>query len=122
MSHKLVLFVGIATLSAATAAHAGARDRYDQDRAWGVIQAERDRQQAIVEQGRADGSITFLEKYAIERGQARIGTLAREALADGRLSREEFLRIREAQADAARHIHAESHDGQVRGWWWRLWR
>lgn len=103
-------------------ASAHGRDRYDQDRAYGVVQAERERQRMLVEQGRNDGSLTWYEKYSISREQARIDQLEREALADGRLSKDEFRDLRQAQGDVARSIHAERHDGQVRGWWWRLWR
>jgi hypothetical protein len=103
-------------------ASAHTRDRYDQGRAYGEIQAERERQRSHVEQGRNDGSITWTEKYSLSREQARIEQLEREALADGRLDRDEYRTLRQAQDDAARHIHTERHDNQVRGFWWRLWR
>ena len=110
----------LAILIASTAA-GGAHDRFDQDRAYGIIQAERDRQRALVEDGRSDGSITWLEKYDLSREQARIEELERRALADGRMSRDEYRMIREAQSDAERHIWSERRNEQVRGWWWRLW-
>lgn len=105
-----------------SAVAADAHDRFSQDKAYGQIQAERDRQKAMIEQGRSDGSLTWYEKYSLNREQTRVDQLERDALADGRLTRDEYRFIRQAQDDAARSIHAERHDGQVRGWWWRLWR
>ncbi len=122
MTARIPIAIGSIALLIATTATAEARDRYDQDRAYGSIAAERERQRTLVEQGRNDGSLTWYEKYTIGREQARIDALERDALADGRLSRDEYRSIRQAQDDAARSIHAERHDGQVRGWWWRLWR
>ncbi len=119
-SRFVVAMIALAATAAATRADAG--DRYNQDRAYGALQAERERQRALVELGRHDGSITWTEKYSLAREQARIEQLERDALADGRLSRDEFRNLRQAQDDAARHIHTERHDNQVRGWWWRLWR
>ena len=116
-----IAIASLATLIA-TAATASAHDRYDQGRAYGDIQAEHARQQAAIEQGRADGSLTWYEKFAINREQARVEQLEQDALADGRLSKDEYIRIRQAQDDAARHIASERHDEQVRGWWWRMWR
>jgi hypothetical protein len=40
-------------------------------------------------------------------------------LADGKITRDEYYKVKEAQNDAGRHITAEKHDNQVRGWWWR---
>jgi hypothetical protein len=109
---------GLAVFSSLGNAH----ERFDQDRAYGSIQAERERQRALVEAGRDNGSLTWYEKYSINRERARIDALERAALADGRLNRDEYRAIREAQTEATRNIYAESHDGQVRGWWWRFWR
>ena len=124
-SRFAVAMIALAATAAATQADAGDRytgDRHNQDRAYGTIQVERERQRALVEQGRNDGSITWTEKYSLSREQARIEQLERDALADGRLSRDEYRNLRQAQDDAARHILTERHDNQVRGWWWRLWR
>ena len=74
---RTALFVGVIAASAVTGE---ARDRYDPDRAYGAIQAERERQRSIVEQGRSDGSLTFMEKYSIGREQARINALERERI------------------------------------------
>ena len=117
-------YIAIASFAflAASAITASAHDRYNQDRAYGDIQAERERQRAAVEDGRGDGSLTWYEKLSINREQARIAELERAALADGRLGKDEYFRIRQAQDDAARHITAERRDEQVRGWWWRMWR
>lgn len=98
-------------------------DRYGiENRAYAEIKAERERQLALIQQGREEGSITWLERYELGREQARIAELERDALADGHLSRDELRTIRRAQSDALRHIEAERHDAEVRGWWWRVWR
>ena len=80
------------------------------------------RQVSAIDEGRADGSITWFERFVLRREQARITQLHTEALADGHLSRDEYRLIRQAQDDASRHINRERHDSDVRGWWWRLWR
>ena len=119
----VIVCAAVAVISGSTmTASAHGRDRYDQDRAYGAIQAEREHQRRLIEQGRNDGSLTWYEKYSIGREQARIDQLEREALADGRLEKDEFHSIRRAQDDTARSIQIERRDGQVRGWWWRLWR
>jgi hypothetical protein len=113
--------LAVATLAGASLS-AIANTTPREDRMWGQIQAERERQSAVIERGRADGSQTFLESYRLRRERARTDMLVRDALADGRPDRGEWQRIRQAQDDTARHIAAERRDAQVRGWWWRLWR
>lgn len=114
-SHRiLTALVIIATATAASAESYNGR--------YVDIQIERDRQQTAINNGRTDGSLTWFERYSLKREQARIEQLEREALADGRLNREEYRQIRQSQGDAAQHIARERHDGDVRGWWWRLWR
>lgn len=115
------LLATIALLAAASAP-SSANTSPREDRLWGEIQAERERQNLSISHGRTDGSLTFLERYSLRREQARIDKLEREALADGRLGPDEYRRIRRAQHDAAGHIRAERRDTQVRGWWWRLWQ
>ncbi len=122
MPRKLTSTLGAVFLAtiASTAAIAGGPTR--EDRLYGEIQSERDRQRTQIERGRNEGSLTFLERYSLRREQSRIEQIERNALSDGRLDRDDYRRIRQAQDDAARHIQAERHDTQVRGWWWRLWR
>jgi hypothetical protein len=82
-----------------------------------------DRRQAIqdyrIHQGVRSGEITRREAYRLEREQAHIRRLERNAKADGYLSPYERDRIRAAQNAASRHIYEESHDGNRR--WFRRW-
>jgi hypothetical protein len=45
--------------------------------------------------------------------------LEQQAKADGRVTRREFHNLRQAQADASRHISSESSDHNVS--FWRRW-
>lgn len=82
-----------------------------------------DRTQAVhqqkIEAARRAGELTRREYFRLQQEQAHIAALERQAKADGYLSRREFRSIRQAQHEAGRHIHQESHDRQVN--WWRLW-
>jgi hypothetical protein len=84
-----------------------------------AIEAREARQEQAIVSGRKDGSLTYWEKVQLNREQRRIAKLEAQALADGKVSRQEYLSIKAAQNDAGRHITAEKHDAQVRGWWWR---
>jgi hypothetical protein len=76
-------------------------------------------QEAAINQGRRDGGLTYWEKLKLNAEQKRIDRLEREALADGKITKKEYVDIKNAQSHAARHIESERNDGQVRGWWWR---
>jgi len=65
------------------------------------------------------GEITRREAYRLEREQAHIRHMERNAKADGYVSHYERDRIRAAQNSASRHIHNEAHDGNRR--WYRRW-
>ena len=76
-------------------------------------------QASAIQHGRKDGGLTFFEAYRLRKEQARIAALEARFKRDGVLSRQEREILRQAQADAGRHIGHERRDEQVRGWWWR---
>ena len=82
-----------------------------------------DRRQAIqdyrIHQGVRSGEVTRREAYRLEREQAHIRHMERNAKADGYVSHYERDRIRAAQNAASRHIYQESHDRNQR--WYRRW-
>ena len=77
------------------------------------------RQDYRIHQGVRSGEITRREAYRLEREQAHIRNLERNAKADGYVSHYERDRIRAAQNAANRHIYQESHDRNQR--WYRRW-
>jgi uncharacterized membrane protein YebE (DUF533 family) len=79
------------------------------------------RQEAAIEQGRRNGSLTGSEYRSLQAEQARIDALQNRAKADGRVDRREAAQIAQAQNNAARHIAQESHDSERRGSWIRRW-
>jgi hypothetical protein len=82
-----------------------------------------EKRQAVQEQsiadGRRDGSLTIWEKARLVREQKRVDKLEAEVSRDGKITRDEYYKVKDAQNDAGRHITSEKHDAQVRGWWWR---
>jgi hypothetical protein len=85
-----------------------------------TIDTVRAQQRYRIEQGRQSGALTRHEYRQLRGEQARIAAMERQAKADGFVSRREYRAIRTAQYAAARHIYAESHDGDVSRW--RRWR
>ena len=79
-----------------------------------------ERQEFRIRQGVASGELTRREYWRLEREQAYIRGLERNAEADGYVSPYERARIRAAQDAASRRIHEERHDGQRR-WSRRAW-
>ncbi len=77
------------------------------------------RQDYRIHQGVRSGEITRREAYRLEREQAHIRHMERNAKADGYVSHYERDRIRAAQNAANRHIYNEAHDGNRR--WYRRW-
>ncbi len=85
-------------------------------------------QDAMIERGRRNGSITAAEARQLRAEQDRIAELERRAKSDGVVTREERQMLRTTQRDADRHIWQESHDREARntsgpnrgrwfGWW-----
>jgi hypothetical protein len=100
-------------LVATTAAAAAHGVRYDIDKRQ-YLHAK------SIHEGRRDGGLTWYETWRLRKEQRRIGALEARARADGHLTRSERTRIADAQDEARRHIYHQRHDGQVRGFWWRL--
>ena len=107
----------IATLAliaaGATAANAYGTSTRDIDR----TQAN---EQARINAGVRDGSLTRGEAARLQAEQRRIEHMESRAKADGHISRAEHDRIRRAQEEASRHIYQERHDSQSRNsrrWW-----
>jgi hypothetical protein len=98
----------MATASAVNAYDWGYSDRVDR---------RQERQEHRIRQGVAAGELTQREYWRLEREQAYIRRLERNAEADGYVSPYERARIRAAQDVASRRIHEERHDGQRR--WFR---
>ena len=69
--------------------------------------------------GRKDGSLTWWERARLVREQRRIAKLDAQVLADGKITKGEYLAVKAAQNDARDHIKADEHNQSVRGWWWR---
>lgn len=114
---KRIALIAIA-LAASTAA-ATAHDYRDYSRS-GRIDAREAEQADRIERGSRNGQLTWYERMALTREQARIDRMEREAKRDGYISGEEARRIERAQDAASRHIYSESHDGQT-SWRRRQW-
>lgn len=110
-----------AALIAAAAAAASTPASAADNRLHDIAHTQQRLSNAIAE-GRRDGSLTWYERYILQAEQSRIAKLEADALADGRLTPEEYRTIRDAQAQSARHIIHERRDTDVRGFWWRLFR
>jgi ABC-type glycerol-3-phosphate transport system substrate-binding protein len=72
-----------------------------------------------IQAGRRDGGLTWWEKMRLQREQRRIAKLDARVMADGKITKSEYLDVKAAQNSAGAHIAHERHDSQVRGWWWR---
>ncbi len=76
-----------------------------------AIQAER------IEDGRRDGSITWLEGKKLRKEQRQIQALKNDYLDDGRLTKRESHDLTWKQKQASAHIYEEKHDARRRLWW-----
>jgi hypothetical protein len=93
MIRTFFLAAGVATLTAASA--------FAQT---GEVQRDVNQQQRI-EQGLQSGRLTTREASQLERGEARVDRLERNALGDGTLSPQEKARIARAQNQESRRIN-----------------
>jgi hypothetical protein len=84
-----------------------------------AIDAREAKQAEAIVEGRRDGSLTWWEKNRLVREQKRVQKLEAQAIADGKITKGEYLAIKGNQNDAGRHITGEKHNEAVRGWWWR---
>ncbi len=78
-------------------------------------------QEHRIERGIRNGSLTREEARRLNEQQHRIDQMERSARRDGFVSPREAAEIRRAQAEAARSIYRETHDGERRGGWRRWW-
>jgi hypothetical protein len=112
-----VILAGTVALAASLAATAAFAEGDNWRRK--AIDAEQQKEQAAIEQGRYNGGLTRREYRGLVNEQQRIADLERKAKEDGYVSRREFRDIRQAQAEANQHINQEANDGQVS--FWRRW-
>ena len=108
----------LVTLVFAGSAFAGGSGSATEIRREALARREAAQQEAIAD-GRRDGGLTIWEKWRLNSEQKRIHRLEREAIADGKITKQEYVEIRSAQRAAENHIATERSNGQVRGWWWR---
>ncbi|MBX9925988.1 MAG: hypothetical protein K2Y05_06490 [Hyphomicrobiaceae bacterium] len=118
---KIIATLAVSTLVTvvfAGSAFAGGSGSATEIRREALERREAAQKEAIAD-GRRDGGLTIWEKWRLNGEQKRIDRLEREALSDGKITKQEYVEIRSAQRAAEGHIAAERSDGQVRGWWWR---
>lgn len=82
------------------------------------VDARQSDQSQRIEQGRRDGSITWLEGVKLRAEQRRIEAAEKAFKSDdGRIDRTEHRQLMAMQDAASQHIRAEAHDGQARQSW-----
>jgi hypothetical protein len=118
MTNKLFSGLLIATVTALVLAAPASAKTATQIRQEALEKREAAQEQAIV-RGRSDGSLTWWERARLVREQKRIDRLEKSVLADGKITKNEYYAVKNAQNDAGRHITDDKHNEQVRGWWWR---
>lgn len=69
-------------------------------------------QEQRIEQGVTSGSLTQREANRLERGQQRVDNMESRAKADGVVTRQERVRLHQAQDVQSRRIYAQKHDRQ----------
>lgn len=69
-------------------------------------------QEQRIDQGVASGSLTPREANRLERGQQRVDNIENRAKADGVVTRQERVRLHQAQDVQSRRIYAQKHDRQ----------
>lgn len=69
-------------------------------------------QEQRIDQGVASGSLTQREANRLERGQQRVDNMENRAKADGVVTRQERVRLHQAQDVQSRRIYAQKHDRQ----------
>jgi hypothetical protein len=86
----------------------------DQSTTWGThwLNARQANQDARVDAGIANGSLTGHEVARIDRQEQRLDNATDRALSDGDLSRGEFVRLNHAYNHESRFIYHQKHDGQ----------
>lgn len=79
--------------------------------------ARESEQNAWIEQGRRDGSITWREGIKLRREQRQIDRVEAGMKADGHFSRAERRTLHKLQNRSEDHIVREANDGWKRLWW-----
>lgn len=69
-------------------------------------------QQQRIDQGVASGSLTPRESNRLERGQQHVDNMEARARADGVVTRQERVRLQQAQNVESGRIYAQKHDRQ----------
>lgn len=69
-------------------------------------------QEQRIDQGVASGSLTAREANRLERGQQRVDNMEARAKADGVVTRQERVRLHQAQDVESRRIAAQKRDRQ----------
>lgn len=113
-----VIALTIAVMAGAALAGPAAAKSATEIRQEAIEKREAAQAEAIA-QGRHDGGLTYWEKLRLQKEQRRISKLEAESLQDGKITKQEYLKVKEAQNDAREHIAEERHNEKVRGWWWR---
>lgn len=103
-STKFVTAAVLAALSLAAFAQTTSTPRIDQ---------RQENQQQRIDQGAKSGQLTRKEAARLEKGQARIRKMEKDAMADGKVTAKERLRIAKAQDREGRRIAREKHDKQT---------
>ena len=78
------------------------------------VDQRQDRQERRIEQGVRTGQLTAREAARLERGQARIRQMERQALADGHISRSERAAIQREQDKQNQLIARLKHNDRSR--------
>lgn len=118
MYSKVVSGLLIAVVAGVVLAGPASAKSATQIRQEAIDKREAAQAEAIVE-GRTNGSLTWWERARLVREQRRIAKLEAQVLADGKITKGEYLAVKAAQNDARDHIKADEHNQSVRGWWWR---
>jgi hypothetical protein len=79
-----------------------------------TLNAREKKQERRINQGERSGQLTKEEAENLDRGQARIDRMQRDAKADGKVTPEERAAIDRAQDAESRKISAQRHDKQNR--------
>ena len=118
MNSKAVSGLLIAVVAGAVLAGPASAKSATQIRQEAIEKREAAQAEAIIS-GRKDGSLTWWERARLAREQRRIAKLDAQVLADGKITKGEYLAVKAAQNDASDHIKTDEHNQFVRGWWWR---
>ena len=108
---KFGFIAAAGSLVALSAVFAGPASAYDN------VNQRQYRQDYRIEQGRRDGSITWMEGLKLRAEQRRIAQAEARFRSDGYLSPYERRTLSELQHQSSKHIQHERHDNQDRPWW-----